>query len=101
MATTNYLNHAQQRVLRTLAVLVDRGPQGTLPGEIADAIGTIASNTTRDLANLRHAGFGRSIDGRWYSSVPGDAPANAVPSDGGQPPRKNRKSPRPTRETVR
>lgn len=71
MATTNYLNHAQQRVLQTLATLIGRGSQGALPGEIAEAIGTLASNTTRDLANLRHVGFARSIDGRWYPTVPG------------------------------
>jgi hypothetical protein len=70
MAAASYLNTAQQRVLRTLATLIDRGSGGALPSEIADTIGTIASNTTRDLANLRQAGFARSVDGRWYSAFP-------------------------------
>lgn len=71
MAAVNYLNQAQQRVLRTLAALIDRGDGGALPGEIADTIGTLPSNTTRDLANLRQSGFARWEDGRWYSCLPG------------------------------
>lgn len=71
MAAATYLNQAQQRVLHTLAILIDRGDGGALPGEIADTIGTLPSNTTRDLANLCQAGFARSDGGRWYSSLPG------------------------------
>lgn len=70
MAKTSYLNRAQQRVLRTLAVLIERGESGALPGEIANTIGTLPSNTTRDLANLRHVGFARTADSRWYAVFP-------------------------------
>lgn len=51
-----YVNAAQQRVLRTFMVLADHDTAGVPPGEIAKAVSTLASNTTRDLANLKHAG---------------------------------------------
>lgn len=88
MAVPKHLNQAQQRVLQTLTVLLERGEAGALPSEIANAIGTIASNTTRDLANLRHVGFVRTTDGRWYAVFPSAAA-------------KNRKSLRLLPETVR
>jgi DNA-binding MarR family transcriptional regulator len=69
----NYANQAQQRVLRTLVVLLERGSVGALPGEIAERIGTIPSNTTRDLANLRLAGLATSVNGRWFHSEPNPA----------------------------
>ncbi len=43
-------------------------PDGALPGEIAKALNTFASNATRDLANLRIAGLAVTIDGRWHCS---------------------------------
>lgn len=67
MADTKYANTAQQRVLRTLDFLA-RHPEGALPTEIALSLGTLASNTTRDLANLQMAGFVVAVDGRWYGS---------------------------------
>jgi len=68
MNDEHYANQAQQRVLRTLVVLLDRGSLGALPGEISNEIGTIPSNTTRDLANLRLVGLATCVDGRWYCS---------------------------------
>lgn len=70
MAASKHRNRAQQRVLQTLYVLIERGKAGALPGEIATAIATIPSNTTRDLANLQHGGFARTVDGRWYAVIP-------------------------------
>lgn len=70
MAASKHRNQAQQRVLQTLSVLIDRGEAGALPGEIANALGTIPSNTTRDLANLQLCGFARAVDGRWYAVIP-------------------------------
>jgi hypothetical protein len=67
MDDTNYRNAAQQRVLLTLAFLAQRR-EGALPGEIAQSLGTLPSNTTRDLANLRLAGLAVARDGRWCCS---------------------------------
>lgn len=67
MDDTNYRNAAQQRVLLTLAFLAQR-PEGALPGEIAQSLGTLPSNTTRDLANLRLVGWAVARDGRWSCS---------------------------------
>lgn len=68
MTTARYRNAAQQRVLRTLRLLSDLGPTGASPSYIATDIGTLRSNTTRDLANLRIAGLATSANGRWYAS---------------------------------
>lgn len=68
MTTARYTNVAQQRVLRTLRLLADLHPTGASPSDIAARIGTLRSNTTRDLANLRTAGMAASTNGRWYAS---------------------------------
>ena len=68
MAVATYTNIAQQRVLLTLKVLTEARSRGACPGEIAARVGTIRSNTTRDLANLRTAGFAMTTQGRWYTS---------------------------------
>lgn len=64
--TANYINDAQQRVLRTLTMLCGHELDGLAPGEIAKALQTQPSNTTRDLANLRESGLAEPLDsGRW------------------------------------
>jgi len=61
-----YINDAQQRVLKTLMLLTGHEVQGLSPGEVAKAIGTSASNVTRDLANLKEAGLAETLEsGRW------------------------------------
>jgi DNA-binding IclR family transcriptional regulator len=66
MTTDKYQNAAQQRVLQTLLVLAAHGHEGIAPSEVARAVGTLPSNTTRDLANLRLAGLADEHHGRWY-----------------------------------
>lgn len=68
MTTARYRNAAQQRVLHTLRLLADLSATGASPSDIAARIGTLRSNTTRDLANLRIAGLATSSNGRWYAS---------------------------------
>jgi DNA-binding IclR family transcriptional regulator len=103
MTATKHRNQAQQRVLRTLFILIERGEAGALPGEIANAVGTIPSNATRDLANLQLCGFARTANGRWYAVIPPAAGAGA--SSSAKPRRRagerNRKLPSPRPETVR
>jgi DNA-binding MarR family transcriptional regulator len=66
MTSDKYLNAAQQRVLSTLLILADHDLNGLAPGEVARRLGTLPSNTTRDLANLRAAGLAETTDaGRW------------------------------------
>jgi hypothetical protein len=54
--------------LLTLKVLVEARESGSLPSQIAAHVGTIRSNTTRDLANLRMAGLATTAQSRWYAS---------------------------------
>jgi len=61
-----YTSVAQQRVLRTLRVLIEASANGTYPSQIAARLRTLPSNTTRDLANLRTAGFAVVARGRWF-----------------------------------
>lgn len=66
MTDRRYINTAQQRVLRTLTMLCGHELEGLAPGEIAKALKSSPSNTTRDLANLREAGLAEPLDsGRW------------------------------------
>ncbi|WP_257385048.1 hypothetical protein [Tahibacter caeni] len=81
-------NVAQQRVLRTLRVLVEHGNEGLLPGKVAELVGTIPSNATRDLANLRIAGLAQQIDERWYPAmvrVPARDAAHSAQRSSAQP----------------
>lgn len=66
MVKAKHWNMAQQRVLRTLLALAEHGATGLTTGKIAKLVGTIPSNATRDLANLRIAGLARHADDRWY-----------------------------------
>lgn len=74
MSDEHYANAAQQRVLRTLVVLIESGQAGASPSEVAEKVGTIPSNTTRDLANLRLAGLARTAKKRWFFCLPTQAP---------------------------
>ena len=66
MSTDRYINAAQQRVLAIVFRLAGHEIEGIAPSELAAAIRTSASNITRDLANLREAGFAEPLDtGRW------------------------------------
>lgn len=61
-----YINAAQQRVLGIVFRLAGHEIEGIAPSELAAAVRTSASNITRDLANLKHAGLAEPLDsGRW------------------------------------
>lgn len=62
-----YRSQSQQRVLQVLMALAGNEFGGVLPGELAKATRTTASNITRDLANLGIAGLAEEIPGtgRW------------------------------------
>ncbi|MEW5833628.1 MAG: IclR family transcriptional regulator [Pseudomonadota bacterium] len=70
MSTTNYINGAQQRVLKTLALLCGHEVFGLKPTEIAKGVGTSLSNVTRDLANLREAGFAEPLENGFWRVTP-------------------------------
>ena len=63
----DYDSPAQQRILRALLVLAGNEFQGVAPGELAKALGVNPSTATRDLHNLREAGFAEQIQetSRW------------------------------------
>lgn len=67
MSKDTYDSPAQQRILRALLVLAGNEFQGLAPGELAKALGVNPSTATRDLHNLREAGFAEQIQetGRW------------------------------------
>lgn len=68
--TPKYIAESQQRVLKTLDVLFGHEVNGLASGQIAKLVGTSASNTTRDLANLKEAGFAEEVigTGNWRIS---------------------------------
>jgi len=63
----NYSNAAQQRILKVIQILAGQELQGLAPTDLARALGTTPSNVTRDLANLREAGWAEEMadTGRW------------------------------------
>jgi len=65
--TTNYISPSQQRILRLITVLSGNEFNGLAPSEIAKAMKCGASMVTRDLDNLREAGFAEQIQetNRW------------------------------------
>lgn len=64
--TDRYINAAQQRILSMLLRLAGHEIEGLAPSELATALRTSASNVTRDLANLREAGYAEKLDNeRW------------------------------------
>lgn len=70
MSDDRYLSDGQQRVLRLLTVLAGHEITGLTPAEIAKAQDCSAPMVTRDLANLRAAGFAEQVPetGRWRLS---------------------------------
>lgn len=67
MSTTNYINAAQQRLLRVIVLLAGNEFGGLAPSDLAKALDTNPSNITRDLANLKEAGLAEQLSdtGRW------------------------------------
>ena len=64
---SEYDSPAQQRILRALLVLAGNEFQGVAPNEYAKALDVAPGTATRDLHNLREAGFAEQIQetGRW------------------------------------
>tara|TARA_R110001583_G_scaffold195522_3_gene375219 strand:+ start:47707 stop:48012 length:306 start_codon:yes stop_codon:yes gene_type:complete len=64
---SRYDNAAQQRILRAVVVLAGNEFMGIAPGELAKALGESPSTATRDLHNMKEAGFAEQIEqtGRW------------------------------------
>lgn len=56
-----YRNEAQQRLCRAIALLAGHEVDGVAPGALAKALKTNPSNITRDLANLKEAGFAEEM----------------------------------------
>lgn len=65
-----YVSEPQQRILRLINLLAGHEITGLTPGEIAKGQDCNASQVTRDLANLRAAGFAEQVPetGRWRLS---------------------------------
>lgn len=67
MAEDKYISDSQQRILQ-LAMAMGGSPiDGLAPGQLATLNGCSPSQVTRDLANLKHAGWAEQIaaTGRW------------------------------------
>ena len=62
-----YLNEAQQRLMQLIVCLSGNEVDGLAPGDIVKLNGTSPSQVTRDLANLKHMGWGEQLPatGRW------------------------------------
>lgn len=67
MESRKYINDAQQRILSALCLLAGNEMQGLSPSELAQSMNCGASTITRDMANLKEAGFAEQIPetGRW------------------------------------
>lgn len=66
---TDYTNAAQQRLLRLVDLLAGHELAGLAPSEIARALGCSASDVTRDMDNLRTAGWAEQTPSeRWRLS---------------------------------
>lgn len=64
---SDYINAAQQRLLKAVLLLAGNELNGLAPSDLAKALDTNPSNVTRDLANLKEAGLAEQIveTGRW------------------------------------
>jgi len=60
--TTDYTNAAQQRILALVLYLFGDVAHGYRPAALAQALGCSASAMTRDLDNLRTAGFAEYVE---------------------------------------
>lgn len=67
MADDKYISDSQQRILGLLLTLAGNEIDGLAPGQLAALNDCSPSQVTRDLANLRHAGWAEQITttGRW------------------------------------
>jgi DNA-binding IclR family transcriptional regulator len=67
VSKSQYDSKSQQRILQMLRTLAGNEFHGLQPSEIAQALKCGASTVTRDLHNLREAGFAEQIPetGRW------------------------------------
>lgn len=65
--SADYINAAQQRILKIVMLLAGNEFNGLAPSDLAKALSTNPSNVTRDLANLREAGLAEMLPetGRW------------------------------------
>lgn len=59
--STAYTHEGQQRILKLLTLLAGNEANGLAPGEIAKLQGCNPSLVTRDLDNLRTAGFAEQV----------------------------------------
>lgn len=62
-----YISDAQQRILGLIRNLAGRELEGLAPNQVATLQDCSPSQVTRDLANLKHAGWAEQIPttGRW------------------------------------
>ncbi len=67
MADDKYISDSQQRILGLLLTLAGNEIDGLAPGQLATLNSCSPSQVTRDLANLKHAGWAEQITttGRW------------------------------------
>lgn len=63
---SDYINAAQQRILKAVMLLAGNELNGLAPSDLAKSLDTNPANVTRDLANLKEAGMAEQLDtGRW------------------------------------
>lgn len=68
MDDAKYISDAQQRLLAVISTMAGNEMTGLLPGQIAKQAECTPSQVTRDLANLKHAGWAEEVPGqpgRW------------------------------------
>ena len=67
MADDKYISDSQQRILGLMLALAGNEIDGLAPGQLATLNDCSPSQVTRDLANLKHAGWAEQITttGRW------------------------------------
>ena len=67
MADDKYISDSQQRILGLLLTLAGNEIDGLAPGQLATLNNCSPSQVTRDLANLKHAGWAEQIPttNRW------------------------------------
>lgn len=63
---TTYTNEGQQRVLRLINTLAGHEITGRAPSDLARETNCTASTITRDLANLKEAGFAECVPETGY-----------------------------------
>lgn len=61
MSAADYINEAQQRILRALCLLAGNEVTGLKPSEIARLLGCSPAVVTRDMANLKQAGLAELV----------------------------------------